>query len=51
MYPLDVVKTRIQLQTGVGAAGEGYTSMIDCFQKIIRLEGRDSIEVQETLLA
>jgi solute carrier family 25 2-oxodicarboxylate transporter 21 len=40
MYPLDVVKTRVQLQTGAAAAsGEGYTGMIDCFQKIIKHEG------------
>ncbi|CAG9999117.1 unnamed protein product [Clonostachys byssicola] len=38
MYPLDVVKTRVQLQTGVGASAE-YTGMLDCFQKIIRNEG------------
>jgi solute carrier family 25 2-oxodicarboxylate transporter 21 len=37
MYPLDVVKTRFQLQvTGVG---EQYTSMLDCVQKIIKKEG------------
>jgi solute carrier family 25 2-oxodicarboxylate transporter 21 len=39
MYPLDVVKTRVQLQTGAAAAGEGYTGMVDCFQKIIKHEG------------
>lgn len=39
MYPLDVVKTRIQLQSGKGTAGEGYTGMIDCFQKIVKTEG------------
>jgi solute carrier family 25 (mitochondrial 2-oxodicarboxylate transporter), member 21 len=37
MYPLDVVKTRFQLQvTGVG---EQYTGMLDCVQKIVRKEG------------
>ncbi|KAG9295441.1 hypothetical protein G9A89_013470 [Geosiphon pyriformis] len=37
MYPLDVVKTRFQLQvTGVG---ESYTSILDCFKKIIKNEG------------
>ncbi|CAG8599601.1 5733_t:CDS:2 [Paraglomus occultum] len=35
MYPLDVVKTRFQLQVGTG----GYTSIVDCFQKIIKNEG------------
>ncbi|KAF6220908.1 hypothetical protein HO133_002588 [Letharia lupina] len=39
MYPLDVVKTRVQLQQGKGVGGEGYNGMIDCFQKIIRNEG------------
>lgn len=40
MYPLDVVKTRIQLQVGGGGgSGEAYTSMLDCFTKIIKKEG------------
>ncbi|KAH6617803.1 mitochondrial carrier domain-containing protein [Chaetomium sp. MPI-SDFR-AT-0129] len=39
MYPLDVVKTRVQLQTGKGAGSDAYTGMLDCFQKIIRHEG------------
>lgn len=40
MYPLDVVKTRVQLQVGKGGAdGEAYTGMIDCFSKIIKNEG------------
>jgi solute carrier family 25 2-oxodicarboxylate transporter 21 len=39
-YPLDVIKTRIQLQTGTAAAGsEAYTGMLDCFQKIVKTEG------------
>ncbi|KAJ1978831.1 hypothetical protein H4R35_001749 [Dimargaris xerosporica] len=38
MYPLDVVKTRFQLQVGTGGA-EGYTSIGDCFRKIIKNEG------------
>ncbi|KAM0265641.1 hypothetical protein ACHAQJ_000075 [Trichoderma viride] len=38
MYPLDVVKTRVQLQTGKGASAE-YNGMLDCFQKIIKNEG------------
>ncbi|CAJ0626924.1 126_t:CDS:2 [Entrophospora sp. SA101] len=37
MYPLDVVKTRFQLQVGTG--GEAYSSILDCFQKIIKKEG------------
>lgn len=38
MYPLDVVKTRIQLQVGSGATGE-YSGVVDCFTKIIKNEG------------
>lgn len=38
MYPLDVVKTRIQLQVGSGANAE-YKGVVDCFSKIIRTEG------------
>lgn len=37
MYPLDVVKTRMQLQ--VKGSGEQYNSMVDCLQKIVRNEG------------
>lgn len=39
MYPLDVVKTRIQLQVNTQAKGEGYTGIVDCFLKIIKQEG------------
>lgn len=41
MYPLDVVKTRIQLQVGGATvkASEQYTGVIDCFSKIIKHEG------------
>ncbi|KAH9451381.1 hypothetical protein Pst134EB_018852 [Puccinia striiformis f. sp. tritici] len=40
LYPLDVVKTRIQLQGKVAIPGqESYTGMVDCFQKIIKTEG------------
>lgn len=38
-YPLDVVKTRIQLQHGNVAGNEGYTGVLDCFRKIIKNEG------------
>ncbi|KAF3905440.1 Mitoferrin [Dactylellina cionopaga] len=38
MYPLDVVKTRIQLQVGVAGA-DSYTGTLDCFRKIIKNEG------------
>lgn len=40
MYPLDVVKTRVQLQSGTPIAGaEHYNGMFDCFRKIIKHEG------------
>ncbi|KAI0888287.1 mitochondrial 2-oxodicarboxylate carrier 1 [Annulohypoxylon maeteangense] len=38
-YPLDVVKTRVQLQTGKGTGADSYNGMMDCFQKIVRNEG------------
>ena len=38
MYPLDVVKTRVQLQTA-SAGPDAYTGMLDCFRKIIAREG------------
>lgn len=38
MYPLDVVKTRIQLQVGSGAKAE-YSGVIDCLSKIVKNEG------------
>lgn len=39
MYPLDVVKTRFQLQVGKTTGPEGYTSILDCFRKIVKQEG------------
>ncbi|KAK5115947.1 hypothetical protein LTR62_000403 [Meristemomyces frigidus] len=40
MYPLDVVKTRVQIQGRVPIPGQDhYTSMMDCFRKIIANEG------------
>lgn len=39
MYPLDVVKTRIQLQTAPQGSPEAYSSMIDAFRKIVKNEG------------
>ncbi|KAK4902102.1 hypothetical protein LTR27_001004 [Elasticomyces elasticus] len=40
MYPLDVVKTRVQIQGKVAVAGQDhYTGMVDCFRKIIANEG------------
>jgi len=38
-YPLDVVKTRVQLQTGKGVGADSYNGMFDCFRKIVRNEG------------
>lgn len=39
MYPLDVVKTRIQLSTAPPTSPEGYSSMLDAFRKIVAKEG------------
>ncbi|GAA5878332.1 hypothetical protein JCM8547_006235 [Rhodosporidiobolus lusitaniae] len=40
LYPLDVVKTRMQLQVGKAVPGaEHYDGMVDCFRKIIAKEG------------
>ena len=39
MYPLDVVKTRIQLQSNTSTTGVKYKGMFDCLGKIIRQEG------------
>ncbi len=39
MYPLDVVKTRFQLQVGKPTDSAAYTSVLDCFQKIVKQEG------------
>ncbi|KAL2208141.1 mitochondrial 2-oxodicarboxylate carrier 2 [Sarocladium strictum] len=39
MYPLDVVKTRVQLQTAGATGAEAYNGMVDCFRKIVKHEG------------
>ncbi|KAL1890389.1 hypothetical protein Cpir12675_005403 [Ceratocystis pirilliformis] len=39
MYPLDVIKTRIQLQTATATGEEAYNGMFDCLKKIVRNEG------------
>jgi solute carrier family 25 (mitochondrial 2-oxodicarboxylate transporter), member 21 len=40
MYPLDVVKTRVQIQGKVPVPGQDhYTGMLDCFKKIVANEG------------
>ncbi|AGO11360.1 AaceriACR109Wp [[Ashbya] aceris (nom. inval.)] len=38
MYPLDVVKTRMQLQVQ-GGAGPHYTGVVDCLKQIVAREG------------
>lgn len=39
LYPLDVVKTRMQLQGKAAAGAEHYNGMLDAFRKIIASEG------------
>ena len=41
MHPLDLVKTRFQLQTGVAKPGDPnhYNGIIDCMKKMYRAEG------------
>ena len=41
MHPLDVVKTRLQLQKSGGKASDPtfYTSVFDCFKKTAKHEG------------
>lgn len=39
MYPLDVVKTRMQLQVKSASGEEAYKNMFDCLSKIVRQEG------------
>ncbi|CEH12811.1 probable odc2-mitochondrial 2-oxodicarboxylate carrier [Ceraceosorus bombacis] len=39
LYPLDVVKTRIQLQNSSTPAADRYNGMMDAFKKIIASEG------------
>ncbi|KAK7419967.1 hypothetical protein QQZ08_010603 [Neonectria magnoliae] len=39
MYPLDVVKTRVQLQSANATGTDAYNGMLDCFRKIIKHEG------------
>ncbi|KAH6982066.1 mitochondrial carrier domain-containing protein [Ilyonectria robusta] len=39
MYPLDVVKTRVQLQTAGATGADAYNGTLDCFRKIIKNEG------------
>lgn len=39
MYPLDVVKTRMQLQVKAADGTYAYNNMIDCMTKIVKQEG------------
>jgi len=40
MYPLDVVKTRVQIQSHVPVPGvDHYSGMLDCIKKIVKNEG------------
>ncbi|KAI5800103.1 mitochondrial carrier domain-containing protein [Geopyxis carbonaria] len=39
MYPLDVVKTRVQLQDNTAKGPDRYNGMVDCFRKIVKNEG------------
>eukprot|EP01006_Ploeotia_vitrea_P060951 TRINITY_DN76920_c0_g1_i1.p1 TRINITY_DN76920_c0_g1~~TRINITY_DN76920_c0_g1_i1.p1 ORF type:complete len:312 (+),score=153.74 TRINITY_DN76920_c0_g1_i1:63-938(+) len=41
MYPTDVVKTRLQLQTAKSAVQ--YSGMFDCFRKIVATEGASNL--------
>ncbi|KAH8891398.1 mitochondrial carrier [Thozetella sp. PMI_491] len=39
VYPIDLVKTRMQNQRGASPGQRLYTNSIDCFRKVIRNEG------------
>ena len=39
MYPLDVVKTRLLLQSNTVAAEEKYKGLVDCVSRIVKREG------------
>lgn len=39
VYPIDLVKTRMQNQRSGGPGSQMYTNSIDCFRKVIRNEG------------
>lgn len=43
MHPLDVVKTRFQVQSNTVAEADRYKSIVDCFRRMIRAEGFFSI--------
>ncbi|KAK7749710.1 mitochondrial aspartate-glutamate transporter agc1 [Cytospora paraplurivora] len=39
VYPIDLVKTRMQNQRSGGPGSQMYTNSIDCFRKVVRNEG------------
>ncbi|KAK4192922.1 calcium-binding mitochondrial carrier protein [Podospora australis] len=39
VYPIDLVKTRMQNQRGAGPGQKLYNNSIDCFRKVVRNEG------------
>ena len=39
VYPIDLVKTRMQNQRGAGPGAKLYANSIDCFRKVIKNEG------------
>lgn len=39
VYPIDLVKTRMQNQRGAGPGAKLYANSIDCFKKVVRNEG------------
>jgi solute carrier family 25 (mitochondrial aspartate/glutamate transporter), member 12/13 len=40
VYPIDLVKTRMQNQRSIGPVGElAYRNSLDCFKKVVRHEG------------
>ena len=45
MHPLDVVKTRLQLQKTGGSASDPhyYTSVLDCIRKTAKYEGSTAL--------
>lgn len=43
MYPLDVVKTRFQIQVSPRGVPNQYHSILDCFNKMIHTEGASSL--------
>lgn len=40
IFPLDMVKTRLQNQVATGPGGLRYSGPVDCFKKILEQEGR-----------